>query len=159
MVLEGRSSQEYPVNVGVPQYSILGSTLLLLCINIFNGLNINDAICNIAISADDTTLYSKSDQASDMRNLLTLLLTYEILLAGLEILRNIIGWGRKWLVDFSVGKIQIVSFDLSNNCSIIIIKMVFSDIYILKCWVCLSVLNWIGALNIDSITISDSKKN
>ena len=94
-----------------------------------------------------------------MRNLLTLLLTYEILLAGLEILRNIIGWGRKWLVDFSIGKIQIVSFDLSNNCSIIVIKMVFSDIYILKCWVCLSVLNWIGALNIDSITISDSKKN
>ena len=84
MVLDGTSSQEYPVNIGVPQYSILGSTLLLLCINVFNGLNINDAVCNIAISADDTTLYSKSDQASDMRNLLTLLLTYEILLAGVK---------------------------------------------------------------------------
>ena len=24
-------------------------------------------------------------------------------------------WGRKWLVDFNAGKIQLVSFDLSNN--------------------------------------------
>ena len=35
-----------------------------------NQININDlfhdVICNIAIYADDTTLYSKSDQASDM---------------------------------------------------------------------------------------------
>ena len=28
MVLDGKSSQEYPVNAGIPQGSILGSTLL-----------------------------------------------------------------------------------------------------------------------------------
>ena len=55
-----KSSQEYPVNAGVPQGSILGSTLFLLCIN---GLP-DDVICNIAIYADDTTLYSKCDQAT-----------------------------------------------------------------------------------------------
>ena len=62
MVLDGKSLQEYPVNAGVPQGLILGSTLFLLYIN---GL-FDDAICNIAILPDDTTLYSKCDQAPDL---------------------------------------------------------------------------------------------
>ena len=33
MVVDGKSSQEYPVNVGVPQRSIVGYTLFLLYIN------------------------------------------------------------------------------------------------------------------------------
>ena len=61
VVLYGKSSQECPVNAGVPQVSILSPTLLLLYIN-----DLSDrAICNIAIYADDTTLCSKCDQASD----------------------------------------------------------------------------------------------
>ena len=62
MVLDGKSSQEYPVNAGVRQGSILGPTLLLLYINVLP----DDVICNIAIYADDSTLYSKCDQASDL---------------------------------------------------------------------------------------------
>ena len=60
MVLDGKSSQEYPVNAGVPQDSILGPTLFLLYINDLP----DDVICDIAIYAD-TTLYSKCDRASD----------------------------------------------------------------------------------------------
>ena len=60
--LDGKSSQEYPVNAGAAQGSILGPTLLLLYINDLP----DDAICDIAIYADDITLYSKCDQASDL---------------------------------------------------------------------------------------------
>ena len=62
VVLDGKSSQEYPVNAGAPQGSILGPTLFLLYINDLP----DDVICNIAIYADDTTLYSKCDQASHL---------------------------------------------------------------------------------------------
>ena len=61
VVLDGKSSQEYPVNAGVPQGSILGPTRVLVYINVLS----DDAICNIAIYADGTTLYSKCDQPSD----------------------------------------------------------------------------------------------
>ena len=50
MVLDGISSQEYPINAGVPQGSILRPTLFLLYIN---GLP-DDVSYNTAIYADDT---------------------------------------------------------------------------------------------------------
>ena len=52
MVLDGKSSQKYPVNAGVPQGSILDPTLFLLYIHDLP----DDVICNIAIYANDTTL-------------------------------------------------------------------------------------------------------
>ena len=62
MVLNGKSSQEYPVNAEVPQGSILGHTVFLLYINDLP----DDVVCNIGTYADDTTLCCKRDQASDL---------------------------------------------------------------------------------------------
>ena len=61
MILDGTSSQEYPVNAGVLQRSILGSALFLLYINDLP----DDAICDIGIYPYDTTLYSKCDRNSN----------------------------------------------------------------------------------------------
>ena len=60
--MQGKSSQQYPVNAGVSQGAILGLTLFLVYINDLS----DDVICNIAIYTDDTTIYSKCDEVSDL---------------------------------------------------------------------------------------------
>ena len=52
VVLDGKSSQKYPVNAGVPQGFSLGPTLFQLYINDHP----DDVICNIASCADDTIM-------------------------------------------------------------------------------------------------------
>ena len=113
VVLDGKSSQEYPVNAGVPQGSILGPTLFLLYINDLP----DDVISDIAIYADYATLYSKCVRISDMWQQLELASKLE------SDLRDTVDWGKKWLVDFSAGKTELVSFDWSNNNSPIDVKM------------------------------------
>ena len=113
VVLDWKSSQEYPVNARVPQGSILGPTLFLLYSNDLPDIVISD----IAIYADDTTLYSKCDQASDLWQQLELASELE------SDLQDTVDWGKKWLVDFNAGKTQLVSFDWSNNTGAIDVKM------------------------------------
>ena len=81
----------------------------------------DDVICNIAIYADDTTLYSKCDQASDLWQQLELASELE------SDLQDTVDWGRKWLVDFNAGKTQLVSFDQSKNTGAI-------EEHLLRCW-------------------------
>ena len=78
---------------------------------------LDDVICNIAVFADDTTLYSESDQASDLWQQLQVASELE------SDLRDTVDWGRKWLIDFNAGKMQMVSFDWSNNTGAIDVKM------------------------------------
>ena len=113
MVLDGKSSYEYPAKAGVPKGCIIGPTLFLLYINDLP----NNVICNIAIYADDATLYSKCNQASYLWQQLELAFEVE------SDLQDTVDWGRKWLVDFNAGKTQLVSFDRSKNTGAINVKM------------------------------------
>ena len=126
MVLDGKSSQEYPVNAGVPQGSILGPTLFLLYINDLP----DDVICDIAIYADDTTLCSKCDQAYDLWQQLKLAFELD---ANLQ---YTVDWGKKWLVDLNAWKTQLVLFDRSDNNGSIDVKMhgsALEENHLLRC--------------------------
>ena len=118
---DGRSSQEYQLNDRVPRGSIVSPTLSLLYINV---------ICETVIYTDNTTLYSKCDQASD--------LCQQFELASESDLQDIVDWGRKWLVDFNTGRNQLVSFDWSNNTGSVDMKMDGSVLEdknnLLRCW-------------------------
>ena len=83
--MDGKCSQEYPVNAGVSQGSIIGPTLFLL----YNNDLPDDVICNIAICADDTALCCKCDQAFDLWQQLELASELE------SDLQDTVDWGRK----------------------------------------------------------------
>ena len=67
--------------------------------------------------ADDTAVYSKCDQASDLWQQLEQAHKLK------SDLRGTVDWARKWLVDFSAGKSQLILFDQSNNYDAIDVKM------------------------------------
>ena len=85
VVLDGKSSQEYPVNSGIPQGSILGPIPVLLYINELP----DNLICDIAIYADYTTLYSQRNQASDLWQQLELAFELE------SDPQDTVDWGKK----------------------------------------------------------------
>ena len=88
-------------------------TLFLLYINDLS----DDVICNIGVYADETTLQSKCDQASDLWQQLELASELEF------DLRDTLDWGRKRLVDFNAEKTQLVWFDRFNNTGAINVKI------------------------------------
>ena len=89
------------------------ASLFLLYINDL----LHGVICDIAIYADNITLYSLCDQASDLWQQLKLASELE---SGLW---DTVDWGKKWLVDFNAWKTQLVLFDWSNNTGSIDVKM------------------------------------
>ena len=73
------------------------------------------------------TLYSKCDQTSDLWQQLELASELE------SDVQDTVDWGKKWLVDFSAEKTQLVLFDHSNNNGFIDVKMDGSVLE--ECWV------------------------
>ena len=66
----------------------------------------------IAVYADDTTLYSKGDHASDLWQQLELVSELE------SDLRDTVDWGKKWLVDFNARKTKLFHLTSLINGSI-----------------------------------------
>ena len=62
MASVGSGWEESPASAAVPRGFILGPRLFLLYINDLP----DDVICNIDIYAENTTLYSNCDQASNL---------------------------------------------------------------------------------------------
>ena len=108
--------QLYLIKSGATQAVALNIQLMLKYLKGHSYDLPDNDICNISIYADDTTLYSKCDQASDLWQQLKLASELK------SDLWNIIDWGRKWL-DLNAGKTQLVSFDQSNNIGDIYVKM------------------------------------
>ena len=115
VVTSRKSSQEYPVNAGVPQGSLLGCNVFLLYFNELPG----DIACNIAI---DTTLYSNYDKASDLWQQLELASELE------SDLQDTVDWGRKWHVNFNA---QLVSKYI-NLVKLLIIKIITRSLIMLN---------------------------
>ena len=108
LVLDGKFSQDYP---DYPQGSIFELTLFLLYINDLP----DDVICNIAICADDTSLYSKCNQTSDLWQQLEFVSEFE------SYLQDIVDWSRTGLLISMLEKLS--WFCLTGLILVIDVKM------------------------------------
>ena len=127
VVLDGKSSQKCLVKARFPKGSILGPTFFLLYINDL----LYNAICNIAVDADDTPPYSQCEQVSDLWQQLELAPELE------SDLQDTVDWGRKWHADFNADKTQLVSFDWSSNIMLFMRKkmgLFLRKNNLLRCW-------------------------
>ena len=133
VVLDGQTSVDYPINSGVPQGSILGPILFLIFINDLP----DNILSQLAIYADDTTIYSCLGKTNDHFDKVELAAEVEV------DLRTVAEWGEKWLVSFNATKTKLLSINrfkdpflppvmmngvkLPENCNFRLLGMTFSN--------------------------------
>ena len=133
VVLDGQTSVDYPINSGVPQGSILGPILFLIFINDLP----DNILSQLAIYADDTTIYSCFGKTNDHFDKVELAADLE------DDLRTVAEWGEKWLVSFNATKTKLLSInrfkdpflppvmmngvELPENCNFSLLGMTFTD--------------------------------
>ena len=106
------------MNSGVPQGSILGPILFLIFINDLP----DDLLSDVAIYADDTSLYSCLDRKSELFSRVEQAdeLEYD--------LGNITEWGDNWLVKFNPKKTKLLSINRYKNPTVVPITLSGSEL-------------------------------
>ena len=141
MVLDGKTSQEYPVNAGLPLGSIVGPTLFLICINYLPHVIWMRMILLSTINVIRHDLWQFLDLASELK--------YD--------LYSFMAW--RWLVLFNATKTQLVSFDWSYNPGTIDVKdLLLRKNHLLKRRDWPYFLNWIGAITLSLPLIQPPRK-
>jgi hypothetical protein len=92
VVLEGNSSSTNPVASGVPQGTVLGPLLFLVCINDMPGY----ARSQTHLFADDCLMYRKVSSTSDCTQIQ-------------EDLDNLIKWEQQWQMQFNPDKCEVLT--------------------------------------------------
>ena len=111
VVIKGQCSDWGDIEAGVPQGSVLGPLLFIVYIN-----DLADVVnCNIKLFADDTCLYVKIDDQSQVDE------KTRILNSNLS---NLSAWADQWLVTFNPAKTK--SMIISNK-KIVYPDLVFND--------------------------------
>ena len=113
VVLDGKSSQKYPVNAAIRQGTILGPTRFLLYINDLPEMLSVILLSMLMILLSILSVIRHLICSNNLNWLLNLNLIYKTLWTG----------ARSGLLISMMGKTQLVSFDLSNNNGSIDVKM------------------------------------
>ena len=113
----------------------LKAPFLVLHFSYYKYINdfLDDVICDITIYADDTTLYSKCDQASDMWQQLELVSELE------SDLRDTVDWGKKGFLISVLGKLN--WFCLTSGITMVLLMWKCMGLFLLRC------LGWSSFLN------------
>lgn len=99
VIISGQQSSWGTIKAGVPQGSVLGPLLFLIYINDL----VNDITCDIKLYADDTTLFTVTNNHQEAAQLLN------------ENLKRVEEWANQWLVTFNHTKTKLMTITLKTN--------------------------------------------